>query len=309
MMARRRQQPHGRRVRLSAQPLRNLIPNMITILALCAGLTGMRYAVDGRFEVAVSLILAAVLLDGLDGRSARMLNVTSKLGAELDSLADFLSFGVAPAVLVYLWTLNGVRGVGWALAMLFATCCALRLARFNSELELPDRPRWTYFFFTGIPAPAAAGLALTPMMLSFVAGDGWPRSWALNAVLLVFVAVMMVSRVPTYSFKRVRVEPHMVLPTLLVAFVVIAGLVTETWLTLSLIAGIYLLSIPLSVWTAGRMRRRDQPHPAAASAATVAGAPAQQPPAAPEPEPATAPAGAERVVTFEPRGAGQQRPG
>jgi CDP-diacylglycerol--serine O-phosphatidyltransferase len=118
------------------------------------------------------------------------------------------------------------------------------------------------------------------MMLSFVAGDGWPRSWALNALLLVFVAVMMVSRVPTYSFKRVRVEPHMVLPTLLVAFVVIAGLVTETWLTLSIIAGIYLLSIPLSVWTAGRMRRRDQPHPAA-SAATAAGAPAQ-PPAAPE---------------------------
>ncbi len=300
MPRRRQQQPHGRRrVRLSPQPLRNLIPNMITILALCAGLTGVRYAVDGRFEVAVSLILAAAVLDGLDGRSARMLNVTSKLGAELDSLADFLSFGVAPAVLVYLWTLDGVPGVGWALAMLFATCCALRLARFNSELELPDRPRWTYFFFTGIPAPAAAGLALTPMMLSFVAGDSWARSWALNALLLVFVAVMMVSRVPTYSFKRVRVEPHMVLPTLLVAFVIIAGLVTETWLTLSAIAGVYLLSIPLSVWTAGRMRHRDQPQHAAA-AATAAGQPATQ---APPP----APVAAERVVTFEPRAG--QRPG
>ncbi len=291
-------QRHGgsgrRRVRLTAQPIRNLIPNMITILGLCAGMTGIRYALDERWELAVSLVMAAAVLDGLDGNSARILNVQSKLGAQLDSLADFLSFGVAPATLVYLWTLNDVRGVGWGIAMLFATCCALRLARFNSELELPDRPRWTYFFFTGIPAPAAAGLALTPVMLSFVAGDqGWARSWALSAAMLVFVAVMMVSRVPTFSLKRVRVEPHMVLPTLLVAFVVIAGLVVETWLTLSAIAGLYLASIPFSVAAARRLRRREQP-PAAAAAA-----PPEPAPAAPHPD---------RVVTFEPR-PGQQRPG
>jgi CDP-diacylglycerol--serine O-phosphatidyltransferase len=271
-----------RRVRLSSQPLRNLIPNMITILALCTGMTGIRYALDQRWELAVSLILVAAVLDGLDGNSARILHSTSKIGAQLDSLADFFSFGVAPAMLVYLWTLHDVRGVGWALAMLFATCCALRLARFNSELDLPDRPRWSYFFFTGIPAPAAAGLALAPMMLSFVVGDGWPRNWVLNAVVLVFVAVMMVSRVPTFSLKRVRIQPHMILPTLVIASAAIAGLVVETWLTLSVLAGLYVLSIPFSIIAATRLRRREP----------VTAAPAATP--APPPAP-------ERIVSFEPR--------
>jgi CDP-diacylglycerol--serine O-phosphatidyltransferase len=271
-----------RRVRLSSQPLRNLIPNMITILALCTGMTGIRYALDQRWELAVSLILVAAVLDGLDGNSARILHSTSKIGAQLDSLADFFSFGVAPAMLVYLWTLHDVRGVGWALAMLFATCCALRLARFNSELDLPDRPRWSYFFFTGIPAPAAAGLALAPMMLSFVVGDGWPRNWVLNAVVLVFVAVMMVSRVPTFSLKRVRIQPHMILPTLVIASAAIAGLVVETWLTLSVLAGLYVLSIPFSIIAATRLRRREP----------VTAAPVATP--APPPAP-------ERIVSFEPR--------
>jgi CDP-diacylglycerol--serine O-phosphatidyltransferase len=259
MMLRDRMRHDRRRVRLSAQPLLHLVPNMLTIMGLCAGLTSIRYALDGRFELAVALIGAAVVLDGLDGRSARMFNLTSKLGAQLDSLADFLSFGVAPALLVYLWTLHGVRGFGWAIALLFATCCALRLARFNTELDLPDRPRWTYYFFTGIPAPAAAGLALVPLMTSFVVGDGWPRAWLLNAVLMVFVAGMMVSRVPTFSIKRVRVPPDMVLPTLLIASVVIAGLVVETWLTLSLIGLIYLGSIPASIMAARRLRRNEAP--------------------------------------------------
>jgi CDP-diacylglycerol--serine O-phosphatidyltransferase len=274
-----------RQVRISALPLLHLLPNMLTILGLCAGMSAIRYAVDGRFELAVSLVGAAVVLDGLDGRSARMLNLTSKLGAQLDSLADFLSFGVAPAVLVYLWTLHDVRGVGWALAMLFATCCALRLARFNTELDVPDRPRWTYHFFTGIPAPAAAGLALTPLMLSFVAGDGWPRAWALNALFLVFVGVMMVSRVPTFSIKRVRIAPHMVLPTLLIAFVVIAGLVVETWFTLCIVSLLYLGSIPFAVLSARRLRERE----VRADGEPVPG------------EPQTA----ERVVSITPR---QQRP-
>ncbi|MEK0085171.1 CDP-diacylglycerol--serine O-phosphatidyltransferase [Benzoatithermus flavus] len=283
-----------RQVRITALPLLHLLPNMITILGLCAGMSSIRYALDGRFELAASLIGAAVVLDGLDGRSARMLNLTSKLGAQLDSLADFLSFGVAPAVLVYLWTLHDVRGIGWAIAMLFATCCALRLARFNTELDLPDRPRWTYYFFTGIPAPAGAGLALMPLMLSFVVGDGWPRAWTLSAVLLVFVGMMMVSRVPTFSIKRIRIEPHMVLPTLLIAFVVIAGLVVETWLTLCVIGVLYLASIPFAVMSARRMRQREQ-----APAAAEAGESAPQP-AADRSQSTT-----DRVVTIGPR---QQRP-
>ena len=269
-----------RRVRLSAQPMLHLLPNMITILGLCAGMTSIRYALDDRFELAVSLIIAAAVLDALDGRSARMLKLTSRLGAELDSLADFLSFGVAPALLVYLWTLHGVRGFGWAVAMVFATCCALRLARFNTELDLPDRPLWSHFFFTGIPAPAAAGLAILPMILSFVVDSQWPRFWVLNAALLLFVALMMVSRVPTFSVKRVRVAPHMVLPTMLAALLVIVGLVTETWLTLSIIGVLYLCSLPVSAWSARAMRRRE---PGAARAA-----------------------GAQRIIAFEQH---QNRPG
>ncbi|MFO1068494.1 MAG: CDP-diacylglycerol--serine O-phosphatidyltransferase [Geminicoccaceae bacterium] len=261
-----------RRVRPRNRPLLHLVPNLFTILGLCAGLTAIRYALDQRWELAVALVIVAGIFDGLDGRSARMLKITSKLGAELDSLADFLSFGVAPAVIVYLWSLNDVRGVGWALAMLFATCCALRLARFNSELEQPDRPRWTLYFFTGIPAPAAAGLALLPMMLSFSTGLSFAASWTLNAILFLFVACMMVSRVPTFSVKRLRVRPDLVLPTLVGAGLLIVLLVTEPWSTLTGVGIVYLLSLPASYLVARRMRLREEAQRAAAAEADAAGA-------------------------------------
>ncbi len=248
-----------RRRRLRARPLLHLLPNLFTILGLGAGLTGMRYAFDSRYELAVALIGIAILFDGLDGRSARMLRITSKLGAQLDSLADFLSFGVAPAIIVYLWSLHEVRGVGWALAMLFATCCAMRLARFNVELEAAEKPRWTLYFFSGIPAPAAAGLALLPLIASFVLGDGVMRAWILNAVMFLFVALMMVSRVPTFSIKRIRVRPQYIVPLLVVAMLVVVFLVTEPWATLSVMGVLYLLSIPVSVVVAHRMQRREPP--------------------------------------------------
>jgi len=272
-----------RRRRLRARPLLHLVPNLFTILGLGAGLTGMRYAFDARYELAVALIGVAIVFDGLDGRSARMLRITSKLGAQLDSLADFLSFGVAPAIIVYLWSLHEVRGVGWALAMLFATCCALRLARFNVELEDPEKPRWTLYFFSGIPAPAAAGLALLPLVASFVLGEGVMRSWSLNAAMFLFVALMMVSRVPTFSIKRIRVEPHYIVPVLVVAMLVVVFLVTEPWTTLSVMGVLYLLSIPVSVLVAHRMQRREPEQPAPAEAAGGEG-------------------GASRIVSLEPRG-------
>lgn len=292
---------HPRKVRLSAMPLLHLVPNMLTIMGLGAGMTSIRYALDGRYELAVALIGAAVVLDGLDGNSARMFNLTSKLGAQLDSLADFLSFGVAPAMLVYLWVLHDVRGVGWALAMLFAICCALRLARFNTELEQPDRPRWTDYFFTGIPAPAAAGLALTPVMLSFVVGEHFTRWWVLAAIYMVLVAGMMVSRVPTYSIKRIRIAPEMVLPILVVASIVIAGLVVETWLTLCVISLLYLGSIPFAVMSARRLRGREAATSPAATPATSTSTTVSAPvaSAADEPAPTT------RVVNLGER---QQRP-
>lgn len=276
-----------RQRRLRARPLLTLVPNMLTILGLCLGLTALRYGLDARFEPAVMLIILAGVVDGLDGRSARLLGLTSRLGAELDSLVDFVNFGVVPAVLVYLWSLIAMKGIGWPIAILFATCCALRLARFNTEIDATDRPRWTAYFFTGVPAPAAAGLALAPLMLSFHLGDGWLRAPLVNAAFLAIVAVLMVSRLPTFSLKRIKVAPDLV-PLLLVGVgLILVFLVTEPWVTLSAMAGLYLLMMPVSWAVARRMRRREEQARAAMDAPSVAA-------------PAPAPAG-DRVLTFEGR--------
>lgn len=257
-----------RRRRHQPRPVLHFVPNMFTILGLCAGMTGIRYAFDGRWQIAVGFILAAAVFDGLDGRSARLLKMTSKLGEQLDSLADFLSFGVAPAILVYLWVLHDVRGLGWAIALVFATCCALRLARFNAELDAPERPRWALYFFTGVPAPAAAGLALLPMMASFVIGSTFIRSWWLNGLMLVVVAILMVSRVPTFSVKRLRIKPSLVIPTMILGVFIAVLLVTEVWLMLTLAGLAYLASIPASWWLAERMERQSEPASLPAEAAT-----------------------------------------
>jgi CDP-diacylglycerol--serine O-phosphatidyltransferase len=252
MLARHRRRP------LRAQPLIHLVPNIFTVMSLCAGLTAIRYGLDQRFELALILIVAAGVLDGLDGRSARLLKITSKLGAQLDSLADFLSFGVAPALLVYLWTLNQVKTVGWSLALLFATCCALRLARFNTELEDSKQPAWMSRFFTGLPAPAAAGCLIMPMLATFALDQSWPRSWALNALLTLVVAVLMVSRVPTFSIKMivVRVKPEWILPTLIGVGLLAASLLSAPWLTLLAVGVAYMVSLPISMVVAYRLRRQ-----------------------------------------------------
>ncbi len=272
-----------------------MVPNLFTILSLCAGLTALRYGLDGRYELAVALIVAAGVLDGLDGRAARLLNIQSKLGAELDSLADFFNFGVAPALLVYLWSLQSLRGVGWAIAMLFAVCCALRLARFNTEADDPNRPRWMQHFFTGVPAPAAAGLALTPMITWFGFGHPVSQAPALNALVLVTVAILMVSRVPTFSIKRLRLRPEQIVPTLALAGLSMAFLVAEPWLTLSIVALLYTASLPAAVWVAARLRREE-----AVTGAVTAPAASSEPPAA-APSAAAAGTGKDRVVPFEPR--------
>ena len=279
MLARHRRRP------LRAQPLIHLVPNIFTVMSLCAGLTAIRYGLDQRFELALVLIVVAGVLDGLDGRSARLLKITSKLGAELDSLADFLSFGVAPAVLVYLWTLNQVKGIGWSLALLFATCCALRLARFNTELENDKHPPWMSRFFVGLPAPAAAGCLIMPMLATFALNQTWPRSWELNALVTLVVAVLMVSRVPTFSIKMivVRVKPEWILPTLIGVGLLAAALLNAPWLTLLAVGVAYLVSLPISIVVAYRLRRQDARESAAASSS------------APQPE-----SGPERIVRLGP---------
>lgn len=247
-----------KRRRNRPRPILALLPNFFTILSLCAGMTGMRYALDERWQLAIGLIIVAMVLDGLDGRSARLLNLTSKLGAQLDSLADFVSFGVAPAFIVYLWTLNDVRAVGWAVAMVFAACCALRLARFNVEAEEPDPPAWKANFFSGIPAPAAAGCALILPVSSFVIGD-WAQAWWLNLAVMLATAFMMISTVPTFSIKKLKIPPKWVLPVLVALVIVLVFLITETWATLMVIGFAYVASIPFAIASAARMRRAETP--------------------------------------------------
>jgi CDP-diacylglycerol--serine O-phosphatidyltransferase len=235
-----------RRPRLRALPINKMIPNMVTLLALAAGLTGIRYGLRGEFERGVAAILLAGLLDGMDGRIARMLRGATKFGAELDSLSDFLSFGVAPAVLLYLWTMSGAGGAGWALVLFFATCGALRLARFNTMLGDPDPPPWSRNYFVGVPAPAAAGLVMLPMVLSFQFGDDFfGEPWVVG-IFMVGVGLLMVSQIPTYSFKRVRIPRAMALPLMIVVGLLAAFLVTNPWTTLSVVGLVYLATMPLA---------------------------------------------------------------
>ena len=230
--------------------MRFLLPNLITLLALCSGITAIRLGIEGRYELAVGAVIISIVLDAVDGRLARFLKGTSRFGAELDSLADFVNFGVAPAMLIYLWSLNDLRTMGWVVALILAICCALRLARFNVALDDPDKPDWSAGFFTGAPAPAGAGLAMLPMYLGFLGfvDDGHTYS-ALIAPYVVAVALLMVSRVPTYSGKtmRPRVPRDLVLPILGVGALAIVCLIAFPWETLTLMAFAYLALIPFSI--------------------------------------------------------------
>ncbi|MCH7710302.1 MAG: CDP-diacylglycerol--serine O-phosphatidyltransferase [Proteobacteria bacterium] len=236
-----------RRPRIKAVAFNRLLPNIVTVLALCAGLTAIRFGFQARWELAVVAIALASIFDALDGRLARLVGGSTKFGAELDSLSDFLSFGVAPAVLLYFWTLQHARGFGWALALLFAVCAALRLARFNTKLGVSDMPAWAYNYFTGVPAPAAAGLVLLPMILSFQFGGAFLVSPLLNAAVIVTVALLMISRIPTYAFKQFGVPHKLVLPVLLLVGLLAAFVVTSPWATVSVIIIAYIISLPFSV--------------------------------------------------------------
>jgi CDP-diacylglycerol--serine O-phosphatidyltransferase len=248
----------ARRRRIRVKPitslsLNRLIPNILTLLALCAGMTAIRLALTDKYQSAAAAIIIAGVLDGLDGRIARLLKSTSPFGAQLDSLSDFVSFGVAPAMLLYLWTMGQLSSLGWALVLLFGVCCALRLARFNTQIGA-ELPPYAYNFFTGVPAPAGAGLVMVPMFASFEFGFSIFRSPYLNGVVLAVVAALMVSRVPTFSFKRFRVPGEWVLPMLLVIGALAGFLTTEPWATLLAVGALYIISIPLSIRSYRRLR-------------------------------------------------------
>jgi len=228
-------------------PINSLAPNMLTVLALCAGLTSMRFSLNESWQLAVTAIVVAAVFDGLDGRLARLLKGTSKFGAELDSLSDFVCFGVAPSILIYRWTLSDLGGVGWILVLAFSVCCALRLARFNTALDSANQPTWMANFFAGVPAPAAGGLVLLPIILSFQVAEFFFHLPLVSAAMVAAVAFLMVSKVPTYSFKRIRVRREYILPVLIVVGLLAAVLWSYPWLTLTGVAVLYVASIPLSI--------------------------------------------------------------
>jgi CDP-diacylglycerol--serine O-phosphatidyltransferase len=259
----RRYRPRPRRRPRYAGPSFNrLIPNLLTMLGLCAGLTSMRFGLEGRFGSAAVAIVLAAAIDGLDGRLARLLKATSRFGAEFDSLSDFLCFGVAPPFVLYLWSLQRAGAYGYAPCVMFAVCMALRLARFNASLDGAPRPAYAHSFFTGVPAPAGAGLALFPMFLGLEAkalGWDWLADIAsfplFGASVLIGTALLLVSTLPIWSFKNFKVPADYVLPLLLGAAAYAAVLVADPWAALAAAGLIYLGMLPFSVRSFRRLRR------------------------------------------------------
>src|SRR6476469_6527694 len=249
----------ARRRRFRLIPVRTLVPNLITLLALCAGLTAIRLSVEDKLEWAVAAIVFAALLDGIDGRVARMLKGTSRFGAELDSLADFVNFGVAPALILYFWGLHELGNAGWIAAMVFEISTGLRLARFNVMIDDPNKPAWAGNFFVGVPAPAGAITVLLPIYVYLL---GMPRLAFVAPVTLVYtlaIAFLMVSRLPVFSGKRVgkRIAPEMVLPVFVAVVLFFALLVSYPWIVLTIGTVLYLGSLPLGFLSYRRHQRRD----------------------------------------------------
>lgn len=232
--------------RLRQIPLRVIIPNLITVLAICAGLTGIRLAFENRYELAVGMVLLAAFLDGIDGRVARLLKATSKFGGQMDSLADIVNFGVAPALVLYVFVLDQARSVGWIAALIFAIAAGLRLARFNVMSERENKATWQSEYFVGVPAPAGAMLVLLPVYVGFL-GVAPSMPFALIAsAYTVLIAFLLVSRVPVWSGKSEgsRIRRDFVLPVMLVVVIYVATLMSFTWETMVVTVALYLASLP-----------------------------------------------------------------
>ena len=235
--------------RIREIPMRMVLPNLVTVLAICAGLSGIRFAFENRFEIAVVMVLLAAFLDGIDGRLARMLKATSKFGAQMDSLADIVNFGVAPALVLYAFLLDRAGSPGWIAALLFTIACGMRLARFNVLADDTDQPAWQTEYFVGVPAPAGAVLVMLPLYLYFLRLGLEPtRTAAFVATgFTVLVAFLLVSRLPVYSGKSVKVPGDRVLPVILGVVLYILLLMTYPWYTLTASVAGYLLFLPFSV--------------------------------------------------------------
>lgn len=248
-----------------------LVPNAITVAACCAGLTAMRFAWEGRWEFACGAILIAAILDALDGRMARLLNASSGFGAQLDSLSDFVAFGVSPAVIMYYWSLSMLGGLGWIVALFFAVCCGLRLARFNSRLD--QLPPYAYNYFQGVPAPAGAALCLLPLLLVLALPNLAVVPVWIVASWLITVGLLMVSEMPTFSFKRLKVPRPFILPFLALVALAMAGMAGRPWQTLSLLVIAYTITFPFSIFNYRRLKREAERLQQQETAAEEAAAP------------------------------------
>jgi len=274
-------QPDMQRRRFGSIPVRVLVPNVITLLALCAGLSAIRMSIEGRNELALGAIVFAAILDGIDGRVARMIKGQSRFGAELDSLADFVNFGVTPALILYFWQLHDFNNVGWIAAMIFAISSCLRLARFNTQIDQPHDMPFAANYFTGVPAPLGALCVLLPMYLVLIGLPQLPTT-----VILIFtltMAFLMVSRLPVYSGKKLgaRVSPEGAVPLVIFAVLFIAVLISYPWHVLSVGSLMYLAALPIS-WLS--FRKQEKAFRAQRAAPDAAAAHVPEQPFAPPPD-------------------------
>ncbi len=258
---RRREERLKRRLLRGEQPISRLFPNMITILGMCCGLSAIRFAMLGRFEVSVAFIIAAAIIDGMDGRVARMLGATSNFGAQLDSLSDFLCFGVSPALVLYMWQMQEVKGYGWAVVLFFSVCTALRLARFNTGLFDDNVQPWEKQFFTGIPSPAGGILCLLPLIINLQSNSDYKLPVIVTLFHVVIVGALMASRIPTFSGKNIRIK-HELIPKFMILFSFLLVLfVIEPWLFISVLGFVYICSIFFSVRHYNKLKSASLPVP------------------------------------------------
>lgn len=237
-------------------PFRAMVPNAITLLALCFGLTGVSLAIGGEWERALGAVVFAGVLDGFDGRIARLLRAQSRFGAELDSLSDNIAFGTAPALILFLWSLQTAPRFGWIAALALAVCCALRLARFNARIDADDQPHKSAGFNTGVPAPAGAGLAFVPVFLWLITGNDFFRQWELVMAWTLFSAALMISSLPTFSWSSIRIRSGQRMFALAGVALLGAALIRAPWITLLAVAGLYLAMLPFAFVSYQRVKRR-----------------------------------------------------
>ncbi len=257
---RRREERLKRRLRRE-QPISRLFPNMITISGMCCGLSAIRFAMAGRFEISVAFILAAAIIDGMDGRVARMLGATSNFGAQLDSLSDFLCFGVSPVLVLYMWQMQAVKGFGWAVVLFFSVCTALRLARFNTGLFDDNVQPWEKQFFTGVPSPAGGILCLLPLIISLETDGDLVIPVYITLIYAIIVGALMASRIPTFSGKNIRIRHERIAVFMVLFTVMMVLFVIEPWKFILFLGFSYLISIFFSIKSYNRLKKSDSAVP------------------------------------------------